>query len=129
MKSFAMFIQDLNDGATLSGLTSDLGELIQTVQSTGRSGSLTLKIKVAPATKGQHDVDKITVTADRKLELPKPEAPQDFFWLTDNAEPTRKHPRQQEIEFREVPKNTTAVSFSEPDADGEIKPTMKAAQQ
>jgi len=94
VKSFALFLNDLNDGNTLAGLTADLAELLQTVQSTGRSGSLTLKVKVAPAAKAGQYVDKVTIVADRKLELPKPDAPSDFFWLTDEAEPTRQHPRQ-----------------------------------
>ncbi len=47
-------------------------------------------------------MDKITITADRKLELPKPEQPSDFFWLTDEAEPTRQHPRQHALDLREA---------------------------
>lgn len=79
MKSFNLFLQDLNDGQTHAGLTGDLNELLQAVQSTGRTGSMTLKIKIASASKGGNEVDKITIMADRKLELPKPEQPQDFF--------------------------------------------------
>jgi hypothetical protein len=116
LKSFGIFLNDLNDGHTLAGLTSDLAELLQTVKSTGRSGSLTLKIKVAPATKGGHEVDKITISADRKLELPKPESPQDFFWLTDEAEPTRQHPRQHALDLRDaksVDADTGEITFKE----------------
>lgn len=102
MKSFAHFLTDLNDGQTLAGLTADLAELFQAVKSNARSGSLTLKVKIAPASKGGHEVDKITITADRKLELPKPESPSDFFWLTDDAEPTRQHPRQQSLPLQEI---------------------------
>lgn len=102
MKSFTLFLTDLNDGQTLAGLTGDLAELLQTVKATGRSGSLTLKVKVSPAAKPGQEVDKITITADRKLELPKPESPQDFFWLTDEAEPTRQHPRQHALDLREA---------------------------
>lgn len=101
MQSFSIFLNDLNDGRTLAGLTGDLAELLRTVQSTGRAGSMTLKIKVAPAGKG-HDVDKVTIIAERKLELPKPEAPSDFFWLTEDAEPTRQHPRQHALDLRDV---------------------------
>jgi hypothetical protein len=101
MKSFAVFLAELNGGQPVAGLTGDLAELLQAVQATGRSGSLTIKIKVQPGSKpGQH-VDKVSVTAERKLELPKPEAPSDFFWLTDDAEPTRQHPRQHALELRE----------------------------
>lgn len=79
MKSFNQFLVDLNDGSTMAGLTGDLSELMQAVKNTGRTGSMTLKIKIASASKGGNEVDKITVMADRKLELPKPEQPQDFF--------------------------------------------------
>lgn len=101
MKSFSVFLTDLNDGQTMAGLTADLSELLHTVKSTGRTGSMTLKLKIAPAGKGQ-EVDKITIVADRKLELPKPEQPSDFFWLTDDAEPTRQHPRQHALDLRET---------------------------
>jgi hypothetical protein len=102
MKAFNQFLVDLNDGSTHAGLTADLQELLQSVQNTGRGGSLTLKIKIASASKGGNSVDKITIAADRKLELPKPEQPQDFFWLTDDAEPTRQHPRQHALDLRNV---------------------------
>ena len=88
MKSFNLFLADLNDGLTHTGLTADLHELVQTVQSTGRAGSMTLKIKIAPASRGG-DVDKITIVADRKLELPKPEAPHDFCKITAVFNDTR----------------------------------------
>lgn len=116
MKSFAVFLTDLNDGKTLTGLTGDLAELLQTVQRTGRSGSLTLKVKVSPTSKPGQEVDKITITADRKLELPKPESPSDFFWLTDDAEPTRQHPRQHALDLRDlksVDQNTGEITFKE----------------
>lgn len=130
MKAFNQFLVDLNDGTTHSGLTNDLMELLQAVQNTGRSGSLTLKIKIASASKGGSSVDKITITADRKLELPKPEQPQDFFWLTDEAEPTRQHPRQHALDLRNATDErgglrdpvtaAFAATFSTPDADGVI---------
>lgn len=116
MKSFSIFLTDLNDGQTLAGLTGDLSELLQTVKSTGRSGSLTLKVKIAPASKGGQEVDKITITADRKLELPKPEAPSDFFWLTDDAEMTRQHPRQHALDLRSaksVDADTGEITFKD----------------
>jgi hypothetical protein len=73
------------------------------VQATGRAGSLTIKVKVAPATRSNSgSVDKVTITADRKLELPKPEQPSDFFWLTEDGETSRNHPRQQDLPLRDV---------------------------
>ena len=115
MKAFSLFVQDINGGSTHAALTSDLGELFASVQSNGRGGTLTVKFKVAPAGKGSGDVDKVTVTKDRKLELPKPEAPSDFFWLTDDAEPTRQHPRQHSLDLRETKSIDTdgVITFKE----------------
>lgn len=104
MKPFTLTLAELNDGSTAAALTADLAELLATVQRTGRAGSLTLKIKIAPATRSQAtgSVDKVNLTAERKLELPKPEAPTDFYWLTDSAELSRNHPRQHSLELRDV---------------------------
>lgn len=101
MKAFSIFLQEINAGQTHAALTSDLAELLQAVKAHGRAGKLTLTIKVVPGSRGT-DVDKITVTADRTLSLPKPELPTDFFWLTDTAEPTRKHPRQHDLDLRDA---------------------------
>ena len=131
MKSFNQLLVELNDGHTLASLTGDFSELLQTVKSTGRGGSLTLKVKVSNASKGGSEVDKIIILAERKLELPKPEQPQDFFWLTDDAQPTRQHPRQHALDLREVPSTPTpeqafAKTFTTPDADGVL--TLKEAK-
>lgn len=102
MKAFSVFLNDVNDGKTHAELTRDLQELFAAVQNNGRAGTLTIKLKITPAVKGRAEVDKVTVSIDRKLELPKPEVPADFFWLTDDAEPTRQHPRQHELPLRDV---------------------------
>ncbi len=124
-QSFAVCLSELNDGTTLAGLTGDFQELLQAVRDHGRSGSMTLKLKVSPATKGGQEVDKITITAERKLELPKPDQPQDFFWLTADAQPSRKHPRQQELPLRTV--ESAPTTFTRPDADGVIEPLKGSA--
>lgn len=98
MKAFSNLLQDINQGSTHSAITADMAELLKTVQATGRSGSLTVKLTVSPATKNNSGtVDKINVAVDRKLALPKPQEPNDFFYLTDDGETTRNHPRQQEL--------------------------------
>ena len=107
--SFNKLIGELNEGVTHSALSAELAELLKTVQITGRAGALTLKIKIAPAARTQTgDIDKITITADRKLELPKPQSASDFFYLTDDGETTRNHPRQHSLELRDVSTNGTS---------------------
>jgi hypothetical protein len=103
MKAFSVFINELNEGSTHAAITADLAELLQTVQNTGKGGELTLKIKVQPAVKGNAGyVDRIVIAVDRALKLPKNEQPSDFFYLSEEGEPVRNHPRQQTLELRDT---------------------------
>ncbi len=112
MKPFALFIHELNDGSTHAAITADLAELLRTVQATGRGGALTIKFKIAPATRSNSgSIDKVTISADRKLELPKPEQPSDFFWLTEDGQTTRQHPRQHDLPLREISDESSPNTF------------------
>jgi hypothetical protein len=103
VKAFSVFLVELNEGSTHSALTKDMSELLRTVQATGRAGALVIKIKVSPATKtNSGQADKVTITADRTLALPKPEQPSDFFWLTEDGETSRNHPRQHDLPLRDI---------------------------
>lgn len=104
MKSFAHLLHEINEGSTHAALSGDLAELLRTVQVTGRAGKLTVTIKVVPAVRNTSggDIDRVNITVDRTLALPKPETPTDFFYLTDEGETTRNHPKQQHLELREV---------------------------
>lgn len=110
-KAFAVFLQDLRDGRAHSELSAQLGELLNAVKETGKGGSLTLNIKIKPASRGS-DIDKVTITDTIKVDLPKPERGSDFYWLTDDNELSRNHPRQGSLELREAP-TTTPVTFKE----------------
>lgn len=114
MKSFTLFLNEINEGKTHAALTADLAELIRTVQTTGRAGKLTTTIKVAPAMRSSSgEIDRVNITVDRALALPKPESPTDFFYLTEDGETTRNHPRQQSLELREVAPPTPPAQFKE----------------
>jgi hypothetical protein len=100
-QAFAVFLQDLRDGRAHSELSNQLAELLAKVKETGKAGGLTLKIKVKPATKGG-DVDKVTISDMITIDLPKPERGEDFFWLTDDNDLSRNHPKQGNLELREA---------------------------
>ena len=99
-KAFAVTLQDLRDGRVHSDLSLQFGELVAKVQETGKGGELVLKIKVKPATRG--DVDKVTISDAITVTLPKPERGEDIFYLTEECELTRSHPRQQELALRDA---------------------------
>lgn len=115
MKSFAHLLNEINEGSTHAALSADMAELFRTVQITGRAGKLTVTVKVTPAVRNTSggDIDRVNVTVDRTLALPKPETPTDFFYLTEDGETTRNHPRQQSLELREVAPTTAPAQLKE----------------
>ncbi|MFZ6801961.1 hypothetical protein [Undibacterium sp. Di24W] len=99
-KAFALIMQDLRDGRVHAELTQQFGDLIQKVQETGKAGELVLKIKVKPATKG--NVDKVMIADAVSVNMPKPERGEDVFFLTEDNELSRNHPRQGNLELRDA---------------------------
>lgn len=100
-RAFAVFLQELRDGRTHAELTAQMADLLEKVASTGKAGSITLEIKVKPSTRGA-DVAKVTVLDAIKVKLPSPERGEDFFWLTEEHELSRNHPRQASLELRDI---------------------------
>jgi hypothetical protein len=98
--AFAHTLQNLRDGRVHAELSTSLSELLHKVQETGKAGELTLKIKIKPATRG--NVDKVMISDQISLNLPKPERGEDVFYLTDDCDLSRNHPRQASLELREV---------------------------
>ena len=57
------------------------------------------------------EVTAVVVNVDRTLALPKAEQPSDFFWLTDDAEPTRNHPRQHALDLVDATRTDKPAEF------------------
>ena len=100
-KAFAVFLQDLRDGRAHAELSGLLAELLSKVRETGKGGTLTLKLKIKPAGRGA-DVDKVMISDAITLDLPKTERGDDFFWVTEDNDLTRNHPRQGNLELRDA---------------------------
>ena len=100
-KAFAVFLQDLRDGRAHSELSGQLAELLTKVRETGKAGAITLKVKIKPAGRGA-DVDKVVISDAITVELPKPDRGEDFFWLTEDNNLSRNHPKQGSLELREA---------------------------
>ena len=103
MKSFAIQLSEHNDGTTVAQATSKFSELLQAVQNSGRGGKYAITFTVSPSSRANSgSVDKVTITATHKLDLPKEVQQEDFYFLTDAGETSRNHPKQQSLELREV---------------------------
>src|SRR5438067_1695194 len=101
-QAFAVFLQDLRDGRAHAEMSAGLADLLAAVKDTGKGGSITFQLKVKPGARGR-DVDKVVITDNVKVDLPKPERGEDFFWVNDDNQLSRNHPRQQSLPLREVP--------------------------
>lgn len=100
-RAFAVFLQELRDGRTHTELTAGLDSLLASVKNTGKGGSILLEIKIKPAGRGA-DVDKVVIMDSISLKLPKPERGDDFYWLTDDNDLSRNHPKQSTLDLREA---------------------------
>jgi hypothetical protein len=101
-KAFAVFLQELRDGRAHAEMTAKLEELLNAVRETGKGGSITFKLKIKPSGRGA-DVDKVTVADDITASLPELEHGDDMFYLTEDLDLSRNHPRQRSLELREPP--------------------------
>ena len=103
---FSRWLFAQREGVTHAELTDGLAALAEAVMETGKSGSLTLTIKVGKASKnGGHQMlvsDVVTLTAPTAARTESI-----FFYDSDTGSLPRTHPRQQQLPLQEVPKPTT----------------------
>jgi hypothetical protein len=95
--NFIALLQGKTGGVTLPQLDAELAELIQTVQTTGRAGTLTYKVKIIPnAKKGVRVEDTVDV------KRPKEEVGVSFFFVGPGGSLLRNDPNQTELNLRVV---------------------------
>ena len=97
---FQETILQINNGATVAELTEALEQVVAAVRTTGKSGSITLALKVAPASKGSTDV--LLVESAIKTRLPEPDRGMTIFYATDDNQLVRNDPKQQMLPLRVV---------------------------
>lgn len=97
---FPETILQMNNGATVSELSDALERLVAAVRSAGKSGSLTLTIKVAPASKGTTNV--LMVETQVKTKLPEADRGMTVFYATEDNKLVRNDPKQQMLNLRVV---------------------------
>ena len=108
---FPQTLIEINNGATVTELSQALEQVVAAVRATGKSGSITLIVKVAPASKGSTNV--LLIESQVKTKLPEPERGMTIFYATDDNRLVRNDPRQQQLPLR-------VVEFDQP-PKGELK--------
>ena len=94
-------ISQLRRGQTAADLAEGLAELVAAVRATGKKGSLTLKLTLAPHAKGDDVI--LTLSDDVTLKVPRAERGSSIFYATDSNGLVRNDPRQGELRFEVLP--------------------------
>jgi hypothetical protein len=95
---FIALLQQKAGGVALADLDQALADVVARAIGTHRKGSLTLKITIKPnAKRGVKVIDEL------KVELPKEEVSESFFFAGDHGELLKNDPAQRELELRTVP--------------------------
>ncbi|MCL2726307.1 MAG: hypothetical protein FWD69_17945 [Polyangiaceae bacterium] len=109
-RSFAVFLQQIEDGAFHAEISSELRALSVkldehvTTYGVDAKGSLTITISLAAMRNGT-----IAAIGDVKKKEPKAKRAGGVFWLTKGKNLTLENPRQQKLPLREVPANNDRV--------------------
>ena len=117
MKHFFSTLRELEEGSLLMQLDNALAAINEAVRATGKTGELTVKIKVNSATR-RAGSSEVLVNAKVSHKIPEPDVEPTFFFLTDSNELTRQHPKQMELPG---PSLVSAKSEDENDTEAEEK--------
>lgn len=93
LRPIADTLREVRGGAVLDELAEKLQEVVNAVVSTGKAGSLTLKLHIAPAKADGAMVLKDEITAN----VPKIESSGTLLFVTPEGNLQRKHPKQDDL--------------------------------
>lgn len=85
-------LQELDGGHSMVELHSAIRETVAAVRSTGKSGSVTIKLQFDP--KG---AERVTVRDEIKTTTPKPDKMKTLFFVDDDGSLSRSDPNQPEL--------------------------------
>ena len=103
---FCVTLADVNKGNVLAELSNELSALIGAVRTTGKKGSLRMKLTITPDDNGETSAVEVEV----ECRLPRPDRPKTVFFLTEDNRLTRKNPLQPELKLGVVEGGKAEVS-------------------
>ncbi len=94
-------LNNLRAGTVADDLSEKLTELVAAVKEAGKTGTLTFRLKVAPASPG--DVTKLLITDSIAVSKPEKVKPATLFFPSEDNALLRDDPNQRELNLRSVP--------------------------
>lgn len=92
----------LRNGAFVDELSAIYQEAVAATKELNKKSTITVKLEIIPATKGNSL--QVIVEDDITKKLPKPDQGGTLFFTTDEDTLSRTDPYQKELEFRQVAK-------------------------
>lgn len=93
LNSFVDVIRGLESGRTLERIDDQMQELLQRIQSTGKKGTLTIKLEVKPQANSDVHMVQPTIT----MNPPTFDPAATPVYMTDDAHLSLRNPRQPDI--------------------------------
>lgn len=121
-KSFTDTLREINNGKFAEELTEAFADLVLSTNTVGKSGSITLTLKMRPA-KGGNGV--MTLEHDFKVKSPEFERPVEYMFVANGNTLVRDNPTQRKLDLHEV-RNPDAQTVVDPET-GEIVGKVAAA--
>lgn len=103
-RPFFETLRELRAGRTLEDLGSELALLISAIKATGKSGELTLKLKIKPPKHGS--MSYLTIEDQIVTKTPKLDTGDTVFFPTADNGLSRQDPAQTDLPFGRVNKET-----------------------
>lgn len=100
VRPFADWLREQRRGALHDELSEELRKLVMACQTTGKAGSLHLKLTLTPSDASLFA--HLEVTDDVSVKEPKPPRPASIFYPDENANLVRNDPRQQRLGLRDA---------------------------
>jgi hypothetical protein len=91
---FTDVLRQARKGKAVEVLTEDLADLVKTCTELGKSGELTLKLKIVPDKASSGVVD---IEFDVSVKKPKPNLPKSPFYVGEHGSLLRSDPNQGEM--------------------------------
>lgn len=106
MTPFMDSLRIIRDGEFLEEIEEEFTELMRQIKRTRKGGTLVLKVKIAPTSERQCQIDG-------NVEAKSPQLPKGatiaFYDDDDDTKLHRNDPRQKKFDFKEVPKQTAEL--------------------
>lgn len=107
-RPFAAVFGELNRGRTAVEAAGALQELVEAVTETGRKGSLTITLTVAPTGAG----NAVQIGDEVKLKKPAFDRAASLFYVTEDHNLSRTDPNQLELPLASVPGVPASIARS-----------------